>query len=175
MTRCSTWLPRPSQPGVCLQCLHAHTNFDCLASAACAPSADPSSWLLRLFVSCADACQTRKQRAQRAHVKNAVTTQGRLREDPSMPDSWLLSSRRGGGKRIPGVRYGEKALRVTPQLLWRAGTEGACTGVRPESQSRSHGSRSPQKGKMRLPRTNPSSHCPARVSQVLWHPISWLK
>ena len=52
-----------------------------------------------------------------------------------MPDLRLLSSRRGGGKRIPGVRYGEKALRVTPQLLWRAGTEGACMGARPESHS----------------------------------------
>ena len=30
------------------------------------------------------------------------------------------------------MRYGEKALRVTPQLLWRAGTEGACTGTRPD-------------------------------------------
>jgi len=37
--------------------------------------------------------------------------------------------RRGGGKRIPGVKYGEKALRVTPQLLWRAGVEVACTGA----------------------------------------------
>jgi len=36
---------------------------------------------------------------------------------------------RGGGKRIPGVKYGEKALRVTPQLLWRAGVEVACTGA----------------------------------------------
>ena len=41
----------------------------------------------------------------------------------------VIASHRGGGRRIPGVKYGEKALRVTPQLLWRAGVEVACTGA----------------------------------------------
>ena len=34
---------------------------------------------------------------------------------------------RGGKKRIPGVKYSEKVLKVTPQLAWRAAMESAAT------------------------------------------------